>query len=127
MARLRDTDHEPLQRDVHPGTTSVHRFPATFSDDIGGGRALMVSVALSEHIWDFSVRLCSGTLPQRGVKSYKKLYYTTSEGLTRLKAVLHGLGQLWPSHGVLDGGALQTIMLGANGAGGKIEEKSHRW
>jgi hypothetical protein len=37
MARLRDTNHEPLQRDIHPGTTSVHCFPATFSDDIGEG------------------------------------------------------------------------------------------
>jgi len=92
IARLRDTDHEPLQRDVHPGTTSVHRFPATFSDDIGRGRTLMGSVALSEDIWDFSVRLCSGTMPQRAVKSYKKLYYTASEGLTRLEAVLHGAG-----------------------------------
>ena len=92
VARLRDTDHEPLQRDVHSGTTSVHRFPATFSDDIGRERTLMGSVALSEDIWDFSVRLCSGTMPQRAVKSYKKLYYTASEGLTRLEAVLHGAG-----------------------------------
>jgi hypothetical protein len=50
----------------------------------------MVSVALSEHIWNFSVRLCSGTLPQRGVKSYKKLYYTASYDLTRLEAALPG-------------------------------------
>jgi len=50
MARLRDTDHEPLQRDIHPGTTSMHRCPATFSDDIDGGRALMGSVALPKRI-----------------------------------------------------------------------------
>ena len=87
-----DTDHEPLQRDVHPGTTSVHRFPATFSGDIGGGRGLMGSVALSEPIWDFSVRLCSGTPPQRAIQSYKKLYYTASENLTCLEVVLHGAG-----------------------------------
>ena len=82
MARLRDTDHEPIQRDVHSGATSVHRFPATFSDDIGGGRALMVSVALAEPIWDFSVRLCSGTLPQRAVK-------VTRSCAIRLQKVLH--------------------------------------
>jgi hypothetical protein len=92
VAPLRDADHEPLQRDVHSGTTSVHRFSATFSDDIGRGRALMVSVALSEPIWDFSVRLCSGTPPQRAVQSYKKLHYTASENLTCLEAVLHGTG-----------------------------------
>ena len=62
MARLRDTDHEPLQRDVHLGTTSVHRFPATFFDDIGGGRALIGSVALGAHqrflVCVYAVVLC---------------------------------------------------------------------
>jgi len=60
VAWLRDTEYEPIQRDVHSGTTSVHRCSATFSDDIGRGRALMGSAALSESIRDFSVHLCSG-------------------------------------------------------------------
>jgi len=66
----------------HPCPTSVHCFPVTFSDYIGAGRTLKVSVALSEQIWIFSRRLCNGTRPQRAVKSYKKL-------TIRLRMVLH--------------------------------------
>jgi hypothetical protein len=31
-------------------------------------------------------------MPQRAAKSHKKMYYTASDGLTRLEAVLHGAG-----------------------------------
>src|SRR6266851_2733183 len=65
MAQLRDTEHEPCQRDVHPGITSVHCFPATFSDGSGGGRAVMVPVAISEHTREFLVHFCAGMLCRR--------------------------------------------------------------
>ena len=31
-------------------------------------------------------------MPQRAAKSHKKMYYTASDGLTRLEVVLHGAG-----------------------------------
>src|SRR5262245_17177362 len=93
IAQLRDTEHEPCQCDVHLSITSMHRFPATFCDDSGAGRAVMVPVALPEQtLGFFSVRLCRSTIPQRAAKSHKDIYYTALDGLTRLEVVRHGAG-----------------------------------
>src|SRR5947207_1151319 len=90
---LRDTDHASLQHDDHPGATPMHRFPATFPDDIAGGRAVMVPVAFSEQPLGFLVHVCAGELYCR------KRQKATRRCTMRLRTVLHAWRRYYTAPG----------------------------